>query len=62
MSTGDALGPRVDIHRLVPQERDEGHPGFLGELHGEARRRGYRRDHRYAGEQRFLYELEAGAS
>ena len=43
------LRPRVDVERLPAGEPHEGHTGLDGQVHGQRRRRGDRREHRAAG-------------
>ena len=56
------FGAGVDVHRVSTQESDEPHARAFGELDGETRGGGYRREQRNLGHERFLYDLEARSS
>ena len=56
----DPVGSRVYIKTLVPQESNEGHIVFPGQLDGKTGWCAYRRNHLYTRYGRLLYQLKAG--
>src|SRR5512135_1726944 len=61
-SRGHTLGMRVDVEILAAKKSDQRDAALPGKIDRQARRRGHGRDHRDAGNERLLHDLERRAS